>query len=144
VPLTGVVVAGLVVFVLFRPRPLHDPVDRTRADLVEALPVGTDYDAVAAWARQAGVPCNRRTGLWPGSPTMEELAGLTPAEAGSYVELVVPCGSYRVWRDGSVAANHMWVFLPLDAAGRVRGHHFLTLAELAEHERQRDANRRPD
>jgi hypothetical protein len=71
------------------------------------------------------------------SKSIPELAGLDRADLASFLEVRVPCGSYRVWLTGEVAANHLWVFIPLDEGGRVKGHHFFTLEELAEHERTR-------
>src|SRR5262249_42365191 len=73
----------------------------------------------------------------PGPPQkcLPEVSGMARADLGSFLELVVPCGTCTA--NGQVAENHLWVFLPLDGDGRVKGHYFLTLAELADDEKAR-------
>lgn len=123
----------------------HEPEsDRFKRELREAIPVGATRRQVEEWAERMGVQHSVK-GLDPSTLPAEDaeprfflqVAGLNRDEAKSFVEFLVPWGSYRVWRSGKTAPNQLWVFLPLDETGHVTGHHFFTLEELAEHERLR-------
>jgi len=142
----GVALAA-VVFVLTRPK--DDPLDRFKREVVAAVPVGASREAAVAWAREMGTAFPERsydpTVLGPPGYSIAEVAGVDRADLGSFVEVMIPWGRYRV--NGEDAPNQLWVFLPLDVEGRVKGHYFFTLAELAEHERARaeaDAQRGDD
>ena len=104
--------------------------------------MGATREQVLVWAEHTGATSPLRefdVAALPPEPqkTLPELAGLSRSDLRSFIEVVIPCGSYRVWRDGRLAPNQMWVFIPLDEAGRVKGHYFLTLEALAEYERTR-------
>lgn len=138
-----IVLAGLLaaVFVANR-RQTEPPVEQLRRQLREQVPAGAGRDEIATWAEWVGgtvtthgyAPADLPA---PPQTTLAEVIGLSRAELASFVQVLIPWGRYRVWRDGSMADNHLWVLFPLDPTGRVTGHHLLTLEELAEIERRR-------
>jgi hypothetical protein len=129
---------ALAVVLIARPR--ESPAERFKRQVREAVPVGATRDQAIAWAEQMGTrepvkEYNMSAVAGESRQFMPEVSGLPRDDLKSFVEVRIPWGSYRVWTNGDVAANTMWVFIPLDEAGRVKGHYFLTLEELAEHER---------
>jgi hypothetical protein len=126
------------IFLAIRPR--ESPAERFKGQVREAVPVGASREQAIAWAEQMGArepvkEYDMSAVAGESRRFMPEVAGLPRNDLKLFVEVRIPWGSYRVWRNGEVAANVMWVFIPLDEGGRVTGHYFLTLEELAEHER---------
>jgi len=139
-----VALIGLVAFLmtigLFRMPHRESRADRFKQEVRRELPVGSTREQVMEWAKGAGASCSHSSwdaALFPLPPTkmFPEVAGVDRADLGSFMEISMPWGSYTV--NGQVAENRMWVFLPLDESGRVKGHYFMTLAELAEDEAKR-------
>jgi hypothetical protein len=130
--------AALALIAIFRPG--ESPTERFKRQVREAVPVGATRDQAIAWAERMGArqPVKEYDmSAVAGEPRqfMPEVSGLPRSDLKSFVEVSVPWGSYRVWTNGEMATNVMWVFIPLDESGRVKGHYFLTLEEMAEHER---------
>jgi hypothetical protein len=120
--------------------PRDNQLDHLKRQVREEISVGSTREQVEEWARRKDVKCHYCA--WPvqdfpppPQQMLPEVGGVDRADLASFVEIIVPCGTYKV--NGSLADNHLWVFLPLDEKGRVKGHHFLTLAELAEDEARR-------
>jgi hypothetical protein len=131
--------ACLIALALFLRLTREPQIDRLKRQVREAVPVGATRDQAIAWARRMGAhsvhECDLSTLLSQPEKTLPEVGGVPRCDLKLFVEVVIPCGAYHV--NGELAQNHMWVFLPLDSAGAVTGHYFLTLEELAEHERSR-------
>jgi hypothetical protein len=137
-------VLGLAV-VLHWAVPRESALERFKRQVRDELPVGSTREAVQQWSRRVAGR-DAAVEAWdvngrpePPQKCLPEVSGMDRADLGSFMELVVPCGTYTV--NGQVAENHLWVFLPLDGGGRVKGHYFLTLAELADDEKARRENR---
>jgi hypothetical protein len=142
--------AGIVLFALavlfavivLAVRNREDPAERFRRQVRNEVPAGTAQAELLAWAERVGGDSTTHSydlASLPAPPgkTLPEVAGLSRDELASFVQVRIPWGYYRVWQTGSIAANQMWVFFPMDPAGRVTGHHFFTLEELAGVERER-------
>jgi hypothetical protein len=147
--LFGLVLLGSLAIALFLSWHREPEGDRFKRDLREAIPVGATRQQAEEWAEQRGIH-HSVNGLDPATLPAEDseakffpqVAGLNQHEVKSFVEFLVPWGSYRVWLTGETAPNQLWVFLPLDETGRVTGHRFFTLGDLAEYERVRIEARR--
>jgi hypothetical protein len=135
------VIAGLVVVVIaavwLRMATRETPAERFKRQVREELPVGSTTEQVMAWAQRVGASCSQATwdqALFPPPPSkmLPEVAGVDRTDLGSFMTISLRWGWYTV--NGEVSENRMWVFLPLDQGGHVKGHYFMTLAELAEDE----------
>jgi hypothetical protein len=116
------------------------PIERLKSQIRSEIPVGSTREQVDAWAvRRLGRHAGVNAQPWPAvlkGQTMPEAAGVPWDDVGSMMDVTVPAvGWYTV--NGQTARNELMVFITLDAAGRVKGHHFLTLEELAGIERRR-------
>ena len=106
---------------------------RLRQQVRTQVPIGSSRQHVEEWAQREfgrkpslqGEPATRRLV----GRTLARAAGVPEAEQEVYLMLTVPLEARLI--NGHWGANHMWVILPLDASGNVRGHYFLTLDELA-------------
>lgn len=110
-------------------------VDRLRQELEREVPIGSPMGAVNIWAAKHGRSAALRTidpATLPG-PKLYTVAGFAEDDLRSFAEVDLPWGHYSV--NGTIARNHLWVFIIFDEHGLVKGYRFLTLAELAEHER---------
>jgi hypothetical protein len=135
--LSAALCAAVVGYTLTRPK--ESPLDRFKREVAEAVPVGASRETAVAWAREMGTAFPERSYepavLGPPGRTIGEIAGMGRADLESFVEATIPWGRYEV--NGETAPNQLWVFIPLDADGRVKGHYFYSLAELADYERVR-------
>jgi hypothetical protein len=140
-PIFGVAVIGIIVVVDYVTNSRVSRLDRFKSEVRSAIPPGSSLADVKAWANDfSGKQPEVRSwqaNLLPNLPqlALPEVAGVSRADLKSYVEVMIPFGRYEV--NGEIADNHLWVFLMLDDQQRVKSHHFLTLAELAEHEKRR-------
>jgi hypothetical protein len=107
--------------------------ERIRQQVRAQVPIGSSRQHVEEWAQRE---FGRKPSL-QGEPATRRLVGRTLARAAGvpevqqevYLMLTVPLEPRLI--NGHWGPNHMWVLLPLDAPGNVRGHYFLTLDELA-------------
>jgi hypothetical protein len=136
--LTAALVAvGVAALIYAATRPQEKPEERFRRQVEQEVPVGASRAQAVAWARRMGtefpVQSYSTAPLKP-DKTAPEVAGMSRAELQSFIKVQIPWGTRPA--GGKVVADKLWVFMPLDDLGRVRGHYFLTLTELAEYERR--------
>jgi hypothetical protein len=107
--------------------------ERLRQQVRTQVPIGSSRQHVEQWAQrelgskpslQEEPPAKR-----PAGRTLARVAGVPEAEQDVYLMVTIPMEPRFI--SGRWGPNQMWVFLPLDAPGNVRGHYFLTLDELA-------------
>jgi hypothetical protein len=135
-----VLLVALFLFILVRHFWREDPLEQFRRDVLATLPIGTPQADVVAWAQRQGVNSPLRSwnlddpGLLPGR-TFPEAAGMPREDLVSFVEVGIPWGTYTVRNE--VGDNRLWTFVTFDKEGRVKGHYFLTLEQLAAIEQAR-------
>jgi len=111
--------------------------ERFRREVQEAVPIGTSKEDAVAWATPRAAIVEVQS--WdpsrnPGNKYFPEVAGVARADLRSFIEITIPLGRRLI--SGQYCEDWLWVYLPLDENGRVKGHYFLTLSQLAEYERR--------
>lgn len=133
-----VIAAGLTAAALLHIFTRAAPLDRLKDQIRSEVPVGSTCEQVDAWAKERwGQTAHVSEEPFPGETghTLPEAAGVPDGQRKTVLDVTIPCGQYRI--RGEVAPNHLGAFFPLDDDGRVTGHYFLTLEELAAIERRR-------
>lgn len=121
------------------------PFELIQQQVAVDLPVGTSKDDLQKWANEHFYPISFRKYemlTLPPAPakTLPEISGLPRGDLGSFAEILIDWGSYKLWRTDETVNNKLWIFITMDEDDRVKGTYFLTLEQLAEHERQRESN----
>jgi hypothetical protein len=141
-----VLALGLIAVVLYQTSSREDPLARIKRQIQDEIPIGATQEEVKAWTeRMGGSPPSFHSwapvALDENAPKcLPEVSGLERADLAAFAEIRMPWGSYTA--NDQFAANHLWIFLPLDEDGRVKGWYFMTLADLAEYEKARAAAKR--